>query len=341
VSELAERLGGEAFGEVAREIRDVAPFDQAGPEHLCFAAEAGYLEKLEDAQAGCVIVPEDFEVPRGLTGIWHRIPKVAFATALPWFRAGRPKPPRGVHATAHVDPTAKLAESAAVGPNATIEAGAVIGADVVIYGGAYVGPGAQIGEGSSVHPNAVIGYDVRIGAGCRIHAGAVIGGDGFGYHFDPEAGRHVKIPQLGTVVLEDEVDVGASTTIDRAVLGETRIGRGTKIDNQVQIGHNVTIGPNSIVVAQVGISGSTTLGAGVVVAAQAGIVDHVTIGDGAVVCASAGVTKDVPPGEHVLGQPAIPLSRARRAYALIGRLPDLRASIRRLEKAMKKEGTGE
>ena len=227
-----------------------------------------------------------------------------------------------VAADARVDPTA------AVGPLAVVESGAVLGPRVRVHAFAFVGARAEVGEDSVLHPRVVLCAGVKLGRRVVVHPGAVIGADGFGYAFDGEA--HRKIPQVGGVLIEDDVEIGANTAIDRAMLGHTVVRRGTKIDNLVQIAHNVEIGEHSIIVAQVGIAGSGRIGRGVVLAGQVGVADHLTVGDGAVVLAQSGLARDVAPGAKVFGTPARPVLQAKRLFTLEEQLPDI---VRRLRKA--------
>lgn len=335
VRELAIEIGGEGEGDLDALISDVKPIGEAGPGEITFIANPRYAQEIERTRASCVVATRKLASRAGRTVIWHENPYLAFAKLIALFRPPPPAPRPGIHLSA------VIAESARLGADVTVEAGAVIAAraeigDRAVIGAlSYVGEGAVVGAEARLYPRVVLYPGVRVGRRSILHSGAVIGADGFGYATDAE-GRHHKVPQVGTVVIEDDVEVGANTTIDRAVLGETRIGRGTKIDNLVQVAHNVEVGPGSILVAQCGISGSTRLGAGVVIAAQAGLVGHIELGDRAVVGASAGVTKDVPPGQTVLGQPAIPIEEARRAYALIGRLPEIKKDVSGLEKRVEK-----
>jgi UDP-3-O-[3-hydroxymyristoyl] glucosamine N-acyltransferase len=220
--------------------------------------------------------------------------------------------------------------SASVGPLVVIESGAVIGARVRLWPLVYVGAGARIDEGSVLYPHVVVRDGVRLGRRVIVHSGAVLGADGFGYVPDPRG--HRKIPQVGGVVIEDDVEIGANTTIDRAMLGDTHIGRGTKIDNLVQVAHNVSIGEHGILAAQVGLSGSVQLGPGTVLAGQVGVADHVRIGAGALVYAQSGVAKDVPAGERLMGSPARSAPQMRRVIVALDRLPDLLRTLRILER---------
>jgi UDP-3-O-[3-hydroxymyristoyl] glucosamine N-acyltransferase len=348
VRDVAALVGGTAEGDLDAPIRDVKPLAEAGPGDVSFLANARYAAEFAATQATCVVVPRGLAAPPppGRSLIRHENPYLAFAKLIEAFRAPPPRPPAGIHHGASVSPDARVGKDVAIGFGAVVEAGAEIGDRAVVGPLSYVGPGATIGEETRLYPRVVVYHGVRVGRRCILHSGCVVGADGFGYATDAQ-GRHHKVPQVGTVIVEDDVEIGANATIDRAVLGATRIGRGTKIDNLVQVAHNVEVGPGSILVAQCGISGSTKLGHHVVVAAQAGIVGHIEIGDMAQVAAQAGVTKDVPAQSQVLGAPAVPARDGLRAYALIDRLPEYKKAIadherrlERLEKAAAGAGAG-
>ncbi|GIW72367.1 MAG: UDP-3-O-acylglucosamine N-acyltransferase [Planctomycetota bacterium] len=330
--ELAALLGGQLEGEPETEIADVAAIEQAGPGDLSFVANPAYERYLATSRAACVLVSPTLAVPPGRTVIRCSDPYLAFAQALELFRPPAPAlAAPGIHPSAVIDPAAQIDPSACVGPCAVVQAGARVEARAVIGALAYIGHRVRVGAETVVHPRAVLLHDTEVGMRCTIHAGAVLGADGFGFALGG-GGLH-KVPQRGRVVLEDEVEIGANTTIDRATFGETRIGTGTKIDNQVQIAHNVVVGPYCAIAAQAGIAGSTRLGSGCLIGAQAGIVGHLRLGDGVVVAASAGVTRNVDAGA-VLGQPAVPIEQGRRAYALIGRLPEMRKEIAELRRRL-------
>ncbi len=331
LGELAATLGAKLEGDPGRRVTGVAPLDAAGPEQISFLIDQRYRSAAETSRAGALLVSETVS---GLPGPLLRssAPQQAMIALLSLFHPASAAPP-GIDSTAVVAKEARVDPTASVGAMAVICASAIIGPRVRVHPLVYVGPGVEVGEGSELHPHVVLCEGVRLGRRVVVQSGAVIGGDGFGYVFD--GGGHKKIPQVGIVVIEDDVDIGANTTIDRAMLGRTIIGRGTKIDNLVQVGHNVEIGEHSIIVAQVGISGSCRLGRGVIAAGQVGFADHLTIGDGAVLGAQAGVAEDVPAGERRLGTPALPMLQAKRLFASQKHLPDmtrrLRAAERRLE----------
>lgn len=292
-SELALWVGGRLEGP-DRPFAGVAPLERAGPEELAFATD----RVPEGCGAGVLLVRE--AIP-GRTAVVVAQPRLAFARLL-----GLLFPevhPPGVSPAAHVDPSARLGER------------------VVVYPGVFVGADCEIGADTVLFPNVVLYPGTVLGARCRVHAGAVLGADGFAYHATPEG--PVKVPQVGRVRIGDDVEIGANTTVDRASLDETVLGNGTKLDNLVQIGHNVQLGRGVIIAAQSGLSGSVVLEDGVVLAGQAGVADHVRLGAGAVVGAQSGVTADVPAGQTVLGSPAMPVRLARRVFAAWRHLPEM------------------
>src|SRR5216110_385710 len=324
--ELARALHASLEGDAAAFVTGVAPLESAGPDQISFLVDLRYAEAAKASRAGAFLAgPEASDLPGPVLRV--RAPQQALIELLALFHPPADVAP-GVAPSAVVARDASVAPTATVGPLAVIEAGAVIGPHVRIGPLAFVGAGAEVGEASVVHARVAVCAGVRLGKRVVVHPGAVIGADGFGYVSDGQA--HSKIPQVGSVLVEDDVEIGANTTIDRATLGQTIIRRGTKIDNLVQVGHNVEIGEHSIIVAQVGISGSCRIGRGVVLAGQVGVADHLTLGDGAVVAAQTGVHRDLAPGEKVLGTPARPLMESKRLFVLEGELPEL---VRRLRDA--------
>jgi len=330
LGELAATLGAKLEGDPGRRVTGIAALDAAGPEQISFLIDARYRPAAETSRAGALLVADSMS---GLPGPLLRSssPQQALIALLTLFHPVA-APPAGIDSSAIVARDARIDPSASIGAMAVIGAGAVIGPRVAIHPLVYVGPGVEVGEASVLHPRVVLCEGVRLGCRVVVQAGAVIGGDGFGYVFD--AGGHRKIPQVGIVVIEDDVDIGANTTIDRAMLGRTIVRRGTKIDNLVQVGHNVEIGEHSIIVAQVGISGSCRLGRGVIAAGQVGFADHLTIGDGAVLGAQAGVSEDVPAGERRLGTPAVPMLQAKRLFASQKHLPEMSRRLRAAERRL-------
>lgn len=336
--ELAERVGGVVEGDAGLVVGRVLPLEEAGPGDLSFFSNRKYRHAFEASRAGAVLVEPDEPVPAGRTVLRVANAYLAFARIATLFHPPRAAIPVAadqafLHPSAHVDPSAELMPFAFVG------ADAVVGPRCILYPGAYVGEGARLGADCVLWPNAVVRDRCVLGERVVLEPGCVVGSDGFGFAFDPAGAegsgpRHFKVPQTGSVVVEDDVELGANTCVDRATLGVTRIGRGTKIDNLVQVAHNVEIGPLSILVSQVGVSGSSKLGAGVVAAGQVGIVGHVTIGDGAKLLAQSGITNDVPAGEMMLGSPARTRGLALRIEATLSRLPELVKRVRELEKKL-------
>ncbi len=326
---LADAVGGRVDEEHrSLEIDGLAPLESAGPRELSFLAHPRYRSLAEDTGAAAVLARPGTTLP-GHAVITVDDPYASFAALMTLFYPEPPVEP-GIHAAAWVDPAADVHPSAGVGPGAVVQARARVGARVDVGANAVIGPDVVIGEGTRVAPGAVVLAGSRIGAECRIGPGAVIGSAGFGYVPGPHG--WAPIPQVGVVVLEDRVEVGANTSIDRATLGETRLGEGSKLDNLVQIGHNVVVGRGSAIVAQAGIAGSTRLGEGVQLGGQVGLVGHLRIGDGARIGAGSGVHGDVPPGVTWSGAPAFDHAGWRRAVKAFPRLPALIKTVRRLEK---------
>ncbi len=334
LSELAAKVGGTVIGDGAIRITDVRPLDQAGAEHLSFYHNRRYLEAAQESRAGAILVADAAPFP-GRTLLVRKEPYAALGELVALFHPPV-RPAAGVHPSAAVHSTASLGVGVSIGPCAVVGERATVGDRAVLGAGCVLGDGSAVGADTWLHPNVVVEPRCQVGARCILHAGTVVGSDGFG--FATVAGEHRKVPQVGIVVVEDDVELGANVCIDRAALGETRIGRGTKVDNLVQIAHNVQIGEHSLIVSQVGISGSTKLGHHVVMAGQAGAAGHLEIGDGAVVAAQAAVMHDTPAGSMVAGTPARPLREHQRAMANLYRLDDLRRRLQAVEKALARLG---
>ncbi|HUG93729.1 MAG TPA: UDP-3-O-(3-hydroxymyristoyl)glucosamine N-acyltransferase [Planctomycetaceae bacterium] len=334
VRALAERLQGAVSGDPARLLSGVRSIDRAGPGDLSFAADERNLRKLSRSAAGAVLLSRaDAERYAALAERMSLIAVddtfAAFGQSLDLFRPPRPRPPVGLSRDAHVSPTARIGAFTNIFPGAHILDDVTIGESCDIHPGVFIGAGCRIGSHVTLHANAVLYADVSVGNRVTIHASAVIGADGFGYRL--RDGKHVRIPHRGTVRIEDDVEIGACTTIDRAMIGETVIGEGTKIDNLVMIAHNCELGRHNILVSQVGFAGSVTTGDYVVCAGQVGIADHVHLGERAVLGSKAGVHKDVPGGQTYLGAPAMPAAETRRIVMAQQRLPELRVTVRALE----------
>src|SRR5712671_4888486 len=336
MQELARRIGAELRGGGSGNVSGVAPLDLAGPSQIAFYANPRYRKDLSATRAAAVIVSDEdaAHVPAGSARLIAPQPYVAFAKASALFHDGLALEP-GIQPGALIDRTAEVDRTAAVAPGAYIGPGARIGARTTLHAGARVLDRARIGDDCVLWPGAVVREHCIVGNRVVLQPNAVVGSDGFGFAFDLEGDGsgpiHRKVPQAGIARIEDDVELGACSCVDRATLGETVIGRGTKVDNLVQIAHNVRIGPLSLIVAQVGISGSTEIGAGVVLAGQVGIVGHVKIGDGARIGAQAGVPNDVPEGATYTGYPAMPHREWLRTMAALPRVPDLVKQVRKLE----------
>jgi UDP-3-O-[3-hydroxymyristoyl] glucosamine N-acyltransferase len=330
LSEIAERLEGRMIGTDVQ-IRGAASLSEAQPGDLAFMESMKYLPDAERSAASALLIPPDVSV-NGKSAIQVRNPRLAFATVLSLFDQ-----PPSFEPSVH--PTAILEEGVQVHPTATVMAYAYLGARTVVEAGAvlypmaYLGADVTIGEGTTLFPHVTLYDRVTVGKRVRIHSGTVLGADGFGYDF--VEGRHLKVPHIGSVLIEDDVEIGANSTIDRAKTGVTRIGPGTKIDNLVQVGHNVQIGANCIIVAQVGLAGSSQLEDYVFIGGQAAVKEHIRLGRGAILTAKAGVINDVPPGETVSGLPARPHKQWLKTKAAVQKLPDLLIKMKEMEQRIK------
>ena len=323
VTQIAEHLQGELEGDDSLRLVGLVEIEKARSDQLCFAKSEHYLAALEASSAGAAIVPKQFPSVKGKTLIRVEDPGLGFIRALEMFSPDRSF--IGVHESAVVASSARLGEKVGIGPNVIIEEGARIGSGVRILGGAFIGAEVSIGDDSEIGPNVSILHGCKIGRNCLLHPGVCIGADGYGFRWLGD--HHHKIPQLGIVVIGDNVEIGANACIDRATMGETRIGDGTKIDNLVHIAHNNVVGKHVIMTALVGIAGSCKIGDGAVFAGQAGIIDHVEIGQGVMVGAKALVTKNCTANTRVWGIPARSLDKTRKQLATMARLPGL---VRRL-----------
>jgi UDP-3-O-[3-hydroxymyristoyl] glucosamine N-acyltransferase len=328
LGELAERLECRLVGDGEIEVTGLATVESAGHGDLTFVAHARYLPAVEAGQASAVILRESDPACSKPT-LRTADPYAAFAKALLLFYPPEAVPV-GVHPSAIVHPDARLEDEVSVGPFCVIDARASIGRRTVVGAQVYIGKDARIGADGLIYPQVVVRERTEIGDRVIIHAGTVIGSDGFGYLTDVR-GRRRKIPQVGRVVVEDDAEIGANVTIDRATVGTTRIKRGTKIDNLVQVAHNVVVGEDTVIVALAGVSGSTRIGDRVTIAGQVGIVDHVEIGDDVTIGAQAGVTNDVPAGAVVLGSPAVAHLEFKRGIAAVRRLPGLVKNVQAIE----------
>ena len=330
LAELAEALHATLDGDPARVVTGIAPLDRATPVEISFVVHARYQEAARVSRAGAFLAPPDVgDLPAPVLRCASA--QRALVDLLLLFHPPAATVP-GIDPTAVVARGARVDASASIGPLTVVERGATVGAGARLHALVYVGPGAEIGAGSILYPHVTVREGVRLGRRVIVHPGAVLGADGFGYV--PEGGVHLKIPQVGGVVIEDDVEIGANTAIDRAMLGDTVIRRGTKIDNLVQIGHNCEVGEDSIIAGQTGLSGSCRLGRGVVLAGQVGVADHLTVGDGVTAAAQTGIHTNIDPGQTLWGTPARPAMQAKRIAVAEAQLPELVRRVRALERAV-------
>jgi UDP-3-O-[3-hydroxymyristoyl] glucosamine N-acyltransferase len=333
IKEIAKLIDGVIIGDENINISGISGIKEAKKGDITFVANSKYMGLMDVTNASAIITSKDVDSgPK--TIVQTDNPSLAFSRLVSLLAPNEDKHPEGVHPTAIIGNNVKLGKNVAIQAYVVIEDHAEIDDNSVLYSGVYLGHHTKIGKNCIIYPSVSIRERVTIGDRVIIHSGSVIGSDGFG--FATVKGVHHKIPQIGTVAIEDDVEIGANVTIDRARFDKTIVGRGTKIDNLVQIAHNVIIGENSIVVAQTGISGSTIVGKEVVLAGQSGIVGHINIGDGSIVAAQAGVTKSVPPNTKVSGYPAKPHGVAKRVNACVQRLPEMMKSLRELQKRLDK-----
>lgn len=325
---------GRVVGDPGATISAAKPVTEAGPGDLTFLADERYLKALAISPASAVLIGQDFKLPEPadrpttLTFIVVEDPRAAFMVLHAHLRGGQAERWVGIDPRAVVSPTAKIGRDVAIYAFAVIGDEAEISDGCTVGPGSVVGPRSRLGKDVTLHANVVIYEDVVIGDRGILHAGVVIGADGFGYQFVD--GRHAKVPQSGGVVIEEDVEIGANSCVDRGTFGPTRIGHGTKIDNLAQIGHNVKLGKHTIVCAQVGIAGSVVSGDYVVMGGQVGIADHRTIGDGAQLCAQAGVNRDVASKVTVFGTPAVPLRQLMQMHSLSMKLPEMKRQLKQL-----------
>ena len=331
LKELAQHVGGTLVGDGEVEISGVASIDEAQPGEITFIANPKYLRKLRETSAYAIIVTKEVQsTDKSL--ICTADPHLAFVKILTLFSA-KPYQPKGIDPNARISPTARLGKDLTIYPYVYIGDRCRIEDRVTLYPGVYVGEDSVIGEDSVLHPNVSLYSGSVIGKRVILHSGVVIGADGFGYVKNGK--KNVKIPQVGIVIIEDDVEVGANSTIDRAALGQTIIRRGVKIDNLVQVAHNVEIGEDSIIVAQVGIAGSTKIGKNVILAGQVGVAGHIEIGDNVQVGGQSGVGQGLPSDQAFSGSPAFPHREWLRAVNIFQKLPEMKKSLIRIEKRLK------
>ena len=331
LKDLAERIGARLSGDGDVPVHGIAPIQEAGPGQITFLANPKYARFVRETKAEAVIAKEPVEGTQTRFLLTDN-PYLAFARAVEILHPAT-RPPAGVSPEASVHPSAQIGEDVTVSPFAVVEEDVSIGDRTVLYPGVCVGKGVRIGEDCLLYPNVVLYRDIRVGARVVLHAGCVIGSDGFGFAPTPEGYR--KIPQVGTVEIGDDVEIGANTTIDRAALGVTRVSRGSKLDNLVQVGHNVVIGEDTVIAAQAGISGSCRIGRRVMIGGQAGLAGHLEIGDDVMLGAKSGVPASLDASESRAwsGIPAMPHRTWLRLAGLLPKLPDLFRRVRRLERS--------
>jgi UDP-3-O-[3-hydroxymyristoyl] glucosamine N-acyltransferase len=330
IAELAEQLGGRRVeGDPDFSVQGVASLEEGGPDDLGFLRSARFQEALAETRIGALIAPPELPVG-GRPVIRSAMPSLDFARAAALI-APTPPPEPGIHPSAFVEPTAKVDPQATIGAQVTVGARTEIGPRSVLHAKVALCDDVRVGADCLFHPGVVVREGCVIGDRVILQPGVSVGGDGFGYEWN-ERGEFEKIPQVGNVVIEDDVEIGANSCVDRGRLGATRIARGVKIDNLVQIAHNCVIGANSVIVSQVGLGGSTRVGSRTFIMGQAGAAGQLTIGENSFVAARAGVFQDLPPGSRVWGFPAVPERRWHRSTALLARLPELLRRIRALER---------
>jgi UDP-3-O-[3-hydroxymyristoyl] glucosamine N-acyltransferase len=335
LAQLAEHVGGKVIGDGNAEISKAASIEEAGPGDITFLANPRYSAHLKTCKASAVIIGAAASVeppPRGTGFLQVGEPYLAFARVLAVLNPPE-RTPAGISPLASVDGTASVGDDVTVFPFVYIGANAAVGRGAVLHPGVFLGEGASVGESCVLHPNVVVRERCRVGNRVILHAGVVVGADGFGYA--GEGAARMKIPQVGIVEIGDDVEIGANSTIDRATLGKTSFGRGTKIDNLVQIAHNVVIGERTIIAAQAGVAGSTRIGNDVILAGQAGVVNHVSIGDGARIGPKSGIARPVPAGATLSGAlEAGPHHEWIKVMTLVPRLPELWNAVRDLKRRL-------
>jgi len=329
-AQLAQQLEGEVVGDSSIQLTGFALAERAEAGHLTFAENKEYFAKAEQSGAAAILVGDGVSSSRK-TLIRVRNPRIAFAKVLPLFFPER-QFAAGIHPSAIVAKTAAIDPSAHIGPHCVVGERVKIGMRSALLGGNHIGDDSQIGDDVRLFPNVVLYARSQLGQRVRVHAGTVIGSDGYGYVFD--AGQHRKVLQIGNVIIHDDVEIGSNACIDRGALGSTVIGRGTKIDNHVQVAHNVVVGEGCLLVGQSGIAGSTRLGNYVVIAAQAGIAGHLTIGNQVTIAGQAGVMNDIPDGQKWIGSPAGPDREVKRQWVAARRLPEILQRVAALEKTI-------
>lgn len=329
LAEIASELGGEIVGDPEVMITGVGKIEEAEEGELTFLANPKYSKYLSKTRASAVIVSQDITEGFGKSIIRTKNPYYAFLQSVNLFHPPVPLIEKGIHPTAIIGEESELGKELAIGPYVVIGKRCMIGSGSICMPGVVIGDDVKIGEGCTLHANVCLRERIVLGNRVIIHNGSVIGSDGFG--FAPEGGKYFKIPQVGNVVIEDDVEIGANVTVDRATLGETRIKNGAKLDNLIQVAHNCTIGENTVIAAQSGLSGSTHLGKNIRIGGQVGFAGHLEVGDGVAIGAQSGVHKSIPPGEFIFGSPALPHKEAFRIQAALKKLPQLLKEIKKMK----------
>jgi len=334
LKKIAEIVNGRLVGDGNTTITGIAGVKEANIGEISFLSHVSFQKHLKASKASAIILGEDVDLQDagGKNFIIVKNPSLAYAVIADLFDKRGRKSSSEVSTLAYIAKGVRVAKGVSIAPYVHVEDGAVIEKDVTLYPFVYIGENVTIGEKTKIYPNVTIYDGVKIGKKVTVHSGTVIGSDGFGYVWD--GSKHIKIPQLGTVEIEDEVDIGANVTIDRASLGKTTIKKGVKIDNLVQIAHNVTIGENSIIVAQVGIAGSATIGKNVILAGQAGVRDHITVGNNVKAGGQTGITKDVPDDSLIMGTPHLSFREWAKLQGYFKMLPQLFAKMKQIEKKL-------
>ena len=335
-SQIALLVQGRIEGNPDVQVSSFGKIEEAGEGQLSFLANPKYEDYLYNTRASVIIISESYQLRQPVTATLIRVADAytAFATLLAKYQAMKQQQLHGIQQPSYIAPSASYGDNVFIGAFVYIGEQVSIGKNTKIYLGAFIGDNVVLGDDCMIHPGVKIYHDCRIGNRVTIHAGTIIGSDGFG--FAPQAdGSFQKVPQIGNVVIEDEVEIGANATIDRATIGSTLIHKGAKLDNLIQIAHNVEVGYSTVIAAQAGISGSTKIGNGVMIGGQAGVVGHIQLGDGAKVNAQSGVSKSIEPGKAVTGSPAFDYTSALRSQAVQRRLPDLEKRVKELEQMLR------
>jgi UDP-3-O-[3-hydroxymyristoyl] glucosamine N-acyltransferase len=317
-----------------RAVSGVNTLEEAGPDELSFLSNIKYLKAVQDTRAAALLVQEEIPVPSHVSAVRCKDPYAAVTLAIIHLHGHRRHPQWGISPKAEVHKTAKVGADPNFGPGATVAAGAVLGDRCTLYPGSYVGDAVRMGDDCTLFPNAVVYDGCILGHRVTVHAGSVIGQDGLGYA--PHDGRWIKIPQVGRTVVGDDVEIGANCAIDRATLGRTEIGNGTKFGNLIVIGHGTKVGPDCMFVGLVGVAGSVKIGRHVTLAGQVGIAGHLSIGDDVTVGAQSGIMSDVESNTSLLGAPAVPVEDAKRLLLLFQRLPEMSKRIKELEQQVRR-----